>query len=70
MRTHAEILGELGTFRNGRCRIWCNCRRKRTPIAPDLQAIINRWSDLPKAVKTDILMMVQQSSRTNGVSEG
>ena len=42
---------------------------ENAPIDPDLQAIINRWSDLPEAVKASILSMAKESSRTNGVSD-
>ena len=31
------------------------------PIAPDLQAIIQRWPELPGAVKAGILAMVRTS---------
>ena len=30
-----------------------------SPIDPDLQSIIERWHDLPEAIKAGILAMVQ-----------
>jgi len=34
---------------------------QNTPIDPDLQAIIERWPELPDAVKAGILAMVRTS---------
>ena len=33
------------------------------PVDPDLQAVIERWPDLPDVVKVDILAMVQPSGK-------
>ena len=33
-------------------------------IAPDLQAIVERWADLPDAVKAGIVAMVQAATKS------
>ena len=35
--------------------------RENTPIDPDLAAIIDRWPELPEAVKAGILAMVRSA---------
>ena len=36
---------------------------KNAPIDPELQAVIDRWPDLPDALKAGILAMVQPSGK-------
>ena len=35
------------------------------PIDPDLQAIIERWPELPEAVRTSIVAMVRAAKKTS-----
>ena len=58
IRTVAEKAGEVSQFHSGGAESGA-VGAETVPVDPDLQAVIERWPDLPDVVKVDIVAMVR-----------